>query len=505
MKKLYPTLFLTCGFLIHTHAFAQSINSGTLTNDGGSVDNHPVWTNSADGNYFGSNNGKFNHFGSSTLTLTNDGGYRAATGHTDVFSGPDGQAGAQEIAGSKRLHLFNADFVNGIASPIYISNTEGISIAGALNFENGITSTLRNLHHAAAIVFEAGATYQNGNTDAQHVNGYVAKIGNTAFSFPIGSGTDIRPLTISAPAAAIAHLAAAWIAGSPALTGDPSDIAATHPLNAVVSPVVSVSDVGQWDWITVVPPGNDITVTVSLPDVHSFAVVSNLRLVGWNGTAWINLSANANATGVVEGSTLTGTIPAGTNISALAIGSTQAPLPVRLVSFDARAVEKSKVLLIWKTASEQDNDYFQVEHSLDARTFEAIGRVKGRGTVLSENSEYSFNHTAPVSFGVHYYRLKQVDFDGNFAYSAIRTVDLGDPVTLVYPNPATDKINIDIADWKLIESVELLNASGQNVYKSRDKKPSIRIDSRFFPAGLYLLRFKYMNGTHLNQKIAIAN
>jgi hypothetical protein len=505
MKKRCLTFLLICGGTAHVALWAQSNNAGTLTNDGGVIDNHPSWVNTVDGNYIGSNNGVFNHFGPGTSTFTNHGSYLATLGHTDIFMGPDATDGAQEIAGSKRPHFFNLELINGAGSPIYISNTEGIGIAGNLNFGNGITSTLRSLHNAAAIVFEAGSRYTNGDADDQHVNGYVSKIGNTAFVFPVGSGTDLRTVQISAPEPAAAHISVAWIPGNPDSTPDPSDATPLHDTKATESPIISISEIGQWDWISAVAPFNDITVTVSLPDVSKFAIADNLRLAGWNGTKWINLSASKNATGVTENSRLTGIIPAGSSITALSIGSTGVPLPVHLISFSAQPVEKARVLLSWQTASEHNNDYFQVEHSLDAKTFAAVGRVTGGGTVNGQKSEYTFLHEPSVPVGNHYYRLKQVDFDRSFAYSATRSANLGDPVTLVYPNPATDKINIEIADWNVAEGIDLFDASGKKVYQTNDKKPLLNIDSRFFPAGIYLLKIRYTNGSYADKKIAIAN
>lgn len=94
-------------------------------------------------------------------------------------------------------------------------------------------------------------------------------------------------------------------------------------------------------------------------------------------------------------------------------------LPVELVSFTARNVNNNS-LLNWITASELNNDYFEIEHSLNAIDFTKIGEVDGNGTINSENY-YDHTHYAPPS-GVNYYRLRQVDFNGEFAYSGIRSV-----------------------------------------------------------------------------------
>ena len=70
--------------------------------------------------------------------------------------------------------------------------------------------------------------------------------------------------------------------------------------------------------------------------------------------------------------------------------------------------------LIWETASEINNQYFEIEHSLNGVDFEMIGRVQGNGTT-NLNHQYSFVHLNP-SDGNNYYRLRQVDYDSSFEY-----------------------------------------------------------------------------------------
>ena len=79
------------------------------------------------------------------------------------------------------------------------------------------------------------------------------------------------------------------------------------------------------------------------------------------------------------------------------------------------------VLLSWKTASEHNNDYFTIEKTLDGEEFEAIGVVNGAGKSISpRNYElYDFN----ILQLINYYRLKQTDYDGNYIYSKIVSVD----------------------------------------------------------------------------------
>ncbi|MBK9420204.1 MAG: hypothetical protein IPN44_04030 [Flavobacteriales bacterium] len=102
------------------------------------------------------------------------------------------------------------------------------------------------------------------------------------------------------------------------------------------------------------------------------------------------------------------------NYWTLASSSTENPLPIELLSFTALA-NGDRVDLAWETASEKDNDHFNVERSSDAVTFEPISQVSGAG-----NSQGVLHYTdvdrQPLP-GLSYYRLRQTDFNGTATVS----------------------------------------------------------------------------------------
>lgn len=91
------------------------------------------------------------------------------------------------------------------------------------------------------------------------------------------------------------------------------------------------------------------------------------------------------------------------------IVTSETPLPVALTAFTGTAINES-IVLNWSTASEQNNDYFEVQHSADGKSFKNIGTVDGAGTSTTVNT-YSFVDENPNA-GTNYYRLVQHDFDG---------------------------------------------------------------------------------------------
>ncbi len=170
------------------------------------------------------------------------------------------------------------------------------------------------------------ATYTNAD-DTHNVNGYVkhyVRAANQGFVFPVGTGTDLRTLTTSGIIANNSEFATAWILGNPSGNLDPtSPNAGAHNITSLGAGIFSVSVVGQWDWQDLSNNAAGITVTVSIPDMTAYASANDLRLVGWNGTKWINLSGATGASANTENNTLSGIMTSG--ITAIGIGKYSDP------------------------------------------------------------------------------------------------------------------------------------------------------------------------------------
>ncbi len=139
-----------------------------------------------------------------------------------------------------------------------------------------------------------------------------------------------------------------------------------------------------------------------------------------------------------------------------------APLPIELMSFDARAKDHN-ALLNWATASEQNNLGFAIEMKTEFSDFQAVGFVAGKGTTTeSNNYEFSIPGLTP---GLYYFRLRQLDENGNFNYSPIRAVMItGNIHVTVQPNPAKDVafFNISLADNSYIH-LQVIDGLGRVV------------------------------------------
>lgn len=167
-----------------------------------------------------------------------------------------------------------------------------------------------------------------GYSDNVNINGYIKKYGNTTFTFPVGNGNILRTLEISNPDNETDTYAVAWIDGDPSDSIDPTEpYAGKHPTELFSGEIIQVSKIGQWDWQVgeaenlgprTTGNGNGLTITVSIPDMRHFAEAPELRLVGWDGSYWIDLSGKSTATGNIDNSKLSGTMVPG--ITAIAIG-----------------------------------------------------------------------------------------------------------------------------------------------------------------------------------------
>ncbi len=172
----------------------------------------------------------------------------------------------------------------------------------------------------------------------------------------------------------------------------------------------------------------------------------------------------------------------------------QTPLPVSLIEFDAQC-ESGSVNINWTTESELNNDYFTIERSSDVVNFESISIVAGNKT-SSATINYSWRDKSPVD-GVAYYRLKQTDLDGAFAYSSISSVKCSKKTEInVYPNPFGNSFTILFSEGAIYPvHVKILDYLGRVVYTQLVVGNSMKISlDKNLPKGTYFV--KVFNGTN---------
>lgn len=162
-----------------------------------------------------------------------------------------------------------------------------------------------------------------------------------------------------------------------------------------------------------------------------------------------------------------------------------AALPVELTTFEANP-KNNAMELIWQTASETDNEGFQVEHSVDGWDWKVLDFVEGNNNSF-QTHDYSYTHQSPSS-KMNFYRLKQMDFSGSFEYSkviSVRGVETGDSDIRVFPNPTSDLISLQNFEG---ESVSYLIYDSRGNVSQTGFSGTDLIDIQNLQLGLYYLK-----------------
>ncbi len=412
--------------------------------------------------------------GPATGTFTNNGAYLSQSGGKTQFTGPT----TVEVGGTTRPTFFDLDLDN--AGQLDLTNTHGALVNGAFTFTGTLVDNVAGGVNGA-LRFGTVATYawSTGPDATHHVNGYVGADQTTGvFTYPVGTGTDYRPAQITAPVGA----AVAYLASNPQGTAS----FATASLSGVFA-----NATWQVDSL-----GSGKAITVSMPDVSAFAITTKLRLVGWNGTQWIDISGGPTATGTSAGSTLSGTSVSG--LSAIGIGAGPNPLPVTLVSFTA-AAHQQDARLRWVTATEASSAWFQVERSTEARTgFTPVGAPVAAAGFSQARREYAHTDGGVGRTGAtFYYRLRLTAQDGSSTLSEVQVVRFTpeDVWTVsATPNPFGQMLRVGVTTTTAGPvTLDLFDMTGRRVLHQTAELPigvtRVAIDgAAALPVGAYSLR-----------------
>lgn len=185
------------------------------------------------------------------------------------------------------------------------------------------------------------------------------------------------------------------------------------------------------------------------------------------------------------------------------------PLPVTLVSFEAKVVRAVDAQLNWRTASEQNNDRFEVQRSFDGRAFENIARLNGQGTTTSATT---YTHTdagvGKRAAGPVYYRLHQVDRDGTDSYSPVQIVRFGKAATpsiTLFPNPTTAITHLNLSQLPTgTYQVRVLDNVGRQVLATTGTGGSaepLALDLQAVAKGSYIVLVRGADGKQLAKRL----
>lgn len=174
-------------------------------------------------------------------------------------------------------------------------------------------------------------------------------------------------------------------------------------------------------------------------------------------------------------------------------------LPVDWLSFTAERVGKTS-LLDWETASEVNNDYFSVERLNENGYYVVLGIVDGNGTT-SQANQYTFTDEAPIS-GTNYYRIRQVDFNGQYSYSVIRTVEFTDDPTFNAFTSFDGTLHYTQTGNTGETTISVYSGDGRLVSSIRSDLSSGLLETPR-ASGVYFIRFENAEGTIVVKQLII--
>lgn len=235
---------------------------------------------------------------------------------------------------------------------------------------------------------------------------------------------------------------------------------------------------------------------VSANGIHTYygdclsGVVDDLDMNGGNGTALINLTHTVD---VSSGSNLELIFTMMNGASTeffrlLSVSVTATVLPVALTDFSAR-IEDRQVILDWQTASEFNNAHFEIEHSSSMNGFKTIGFVDGSdNTHTTSNYQFYHNHPSP---GNNLYRLKQVDYDGQYEYSNLVKVNFKKTKQIqLYPTLSNEQVKLFLPPIESNTNISIFDLSGKR-YLQTMGSPYVEehiIDVSCLPKQHYIIR-----------------
>ncbi len=191
-------------------------------------------------------------------------------------------------------------------------------------------------------------------------------------------------------------------------------------------------------------------------------------------------------------------IAAGNMESGSIKGTPETSVPVEMSQYTATAVEDNSVSIEWKTESEINNYGFEIQRSTDNTNFAKIAFVEGNGTTSISNAYSFIDNSLPA--GDYYYRIKQIDFNGQFKYTDVIEVTVSAPeeyrLHQNYPNPFNPETNIMFA---LKEpgnvSLKVFSVTGQEVSDLADGNMgagshTVTLNASDFVSGIYFYVLK---------------
>ncbi|MDI1233075.1 MAG: T9SS type A sorting domain-containing protein [bacterium] len=402
--------------------------------------------------------------------------------------------GSVHFVGSSAQSIPASVFSSGTIDTLTINNTAGLTILAPLKVFKGLyltngvikstTSNLLTLENFIIVVGGSNSSYIDGP-----VRKTLFKIGSTTentFTFPVGKNGKFAPAKLLRNSgnngAYVSNFTIEYF-NTPY-----SDL-------SVASGLTRVSSKEYWN-IDRTGDQTAMDVTLFFYDKVFSGVIntasSDLIVAHYNGSDWEDISTLTNTT-----TSTSATLEAVNTFSPFTFGSLGGlnPLPVSLINFTAIPNQSTKTVdLNWQTASEENNKYFEVMYSTDLVNWKTIGVLNSKGSSDQLNSYFMIHNKTNA---INYYKLKQVDNDGKYAFSDIKVVKFneGNNNVVVYPNPSAGIVTIQNATDA---NYQVIDITGKVIMNGTFNN-SIQLSN--LPKGLFVIRVESEEGVHTEKII----
>ncbi|QES90325.1 T9SS type A sorting domain-containing protein [Rhizosphaericola mali] len=402
-----------------------------------------------------------------------------------------------------------------------ISSTGNVSVIGLLGGENTNEYVITNTVAVKSIRVRLGSTVGLGIT--ANVYGAYYEISSTGSlpttPFDVLAGTETTSLLNVGSALSSVLNPYNCIDGDTATTATLFAAANIAAQQQVTGLFAGLYPSGSYAHVLIGDPGTLLSLSlingpITVQLLNNGVVVQSTESTGWNlidlellgsntSKGWLNIPATAsfNQVKVISNSSVVGLLQS-FNVYEITRDYNTSVLPVNYSKELNAVYSDNKVNLSWTTGIEINNSYFSVMRSLNATDWSQIGRVDSHFSNGSGNgSSYNFVDNTPNS-GVNYYRLIQYDLDGKSALSKIISINIQSilqPAIKIYPNPTTDRVNIDnVPSGSLYKVIDLsgkiiltgtLNTSPGYISLS-NVKSGIVIIELFSPKGIKIGSYK---------------
>lgn len=310
--------------------------------------------------------------------------------------------------------------------------------------------------------------------------------------FPVGSSSNYYPASITLTGGSTTDNFSVRVKNQAYRQGETGSVVNSNVVRAI------------WVINETVPGGSNATITLQWPlSMEASGFNRSLsRLARYTGTTWDYGASDIAASG---SNPYTVTLNGFTVFGPFAVAMLEA-LPVTWLNISGTNLGDGNKIF-WSTASESNNNYFEVEASLDGIRYDPIGRIIGAGNSVTTRN-YSFVHQN-INGNSYFYRIKQVDIDEKFSYSKtikiIPSLISGGSLN-IYPNPVKDNFNIGFF-LQLSGSIkiELFDAAGKLIHSGSNYftkgKNNYYVDCSNKPAGLYSVVLTAANGDRVTGKV----